>query len=198
MSKKKEKSAELSSGRVRGLNGAKSESRAQSQAVSTTFSVLMSPWQIPHSCDCASACPSPTVVNLPTAAFSRWEVSGCFAHLKQLEGEPLALDVVEEGALREAVEEVGVDVLPQQVAPALRLHHPRERRHVAALRPAIPTTPLAPAAAVPIHGPLSSREETRVATKRGWVGAYQLRLNLSRISSSSFCTSAKDTASRLV
>ena len=197
MSKKKEKSAELSSGRVRGLNGAKSESRAQSQAVSTTFSVLMSPWQIPHSCDCASACPSPARVNLDRCLFSAGR-ERLFAHLEQLEGEPLALDVVEEGALREAVEEVGVDVLPQQVAPALRLHHPRERRHVAALRPDIPNDAARSAAAVPIHGPLSSREETRVGTKRGRVGAYQLRLNLSRISSSSFCTSAKDTASRLV
>ena len=160
MSKKKEKSAELSSGRVRGLNGAKSESSAQSQAVSTTFSVLMSPWQIPHSCDCASACPSPTVVNLPTAAFCRRE--RLFAHLEQLEGEPLALDVVEEGALREAVEEVGVDVLPQQVAPALRLHHPRERRHVAALRPAIPTTPLAQ------PPPFPSMGRSQAERRRGW------------------------------
>ena len=197
MSKKKEKSAELSSGRVRGLNGAKSESKAQSQAVSTTFSVLMSPWQIPHSCDCASACPSPTRVNLGRCLFSGGR-ERLFAHLEQLEREPLALDVVEEGALREAVEQVGVDVLPQQVAPALRLHHPRERRHVAALRPAIPTTPLAQPPPFPSMGALSSREETRVGTKRGWAGAYQLRLNLSRISSSSFCTSAKDTASRLV
>ena len=161
MSKKKEKSAELSSGSVRGLNGAKSESKAQSQAVSTTFSVLMSPWQIPHSCDCASACPSPTRVNLDRCLFSAGR-ERLFAHLEQLEREPLALDVVEEGALREAVEEVGVDVLPQEVAPALRLHHPRERRHVAALRPAIPTTPLAQ------PPPFPSMGRSQAERRRGW------------------------------